>query len=173
MIQEMVRIVTAALTDGTIGIAAQLATMPREVGDPVPTAPTILSEATDLQTALDQIPDGVGPWVQVGGGALRETDITVTPSRKTEVEMVVRFSVRSSLTVRTLNEARQTERAIRRVLSILPQQADTLKLRNRAQLFHVTQYTAEEHRAPVEDVALVIVMRFTVHGRDLRTMDGA
>ena len=172
MIQEMVRIVAAALADGTIGVGAQLATMPRESGDFAPPVPVILDETSDLQTALDQIPDAPGPFLQVGAGSLRETDITVTPSRKTEVDMVIRYSVRSSLTTRSLSEARQTERAIRRCLSVLPQQADTLKFRNRAQLFHVTQYTADEHRAPADDVGLVIVMRFTVHGRDLRTMEG-
>lgn len=172
MITEMVRIVTAALSDATIGVAAQLLTIPREVGDPVPTAPTVLSEMSDAQTALDQIPDGVGPYLQVAGGMLRENDITVTPSRKTEVELVIRYSIRAALTTQKLNEARQTERAVRRVLSILPQQSDTLKFRNRAQLFHVTQYAADEHKAPIEDVALVIVMRCTVHGRDLRTIEG-
>lgn len=172
MIHEMVRIVAAALRHATIGVATQLQTIPREAGDPVPPVPTILDESSDLQTALDQIPDGQGPFLQVGAGALRETDITVTPSRKTEVDIAIRYSVRSSLTTRSLSEARQTERAIRRVLSILPQQADTLKFRNRAQLFHVTQYAADEHRAPSDDVALVIVMRCVVHGRDLRTMDG-
>jgi hypothetical protein len=172
MITEMVRIVTAALMDSTIGVAAQLATIPREVGDPVPSAPTVLSEMSDAQTALDQIPDGAGPFLQVAGGMLRETDITVTPSRRTEVELVIRYSIRSALTTQKLNEARQTERAVRRILSILPQQSDALKCRNRAQLFHVTSYAADEHKAPIEDVALVIVMRFTTHGRDLRTMEG-
>ncbi len=172
MIHEMVRIVAAALRDGTIGVAAQLATIPREGGDPVPTTPTILDETSDLQTALDQIPDAAGPYLQVAATSLRETDITVTPSRKTEVDMVIRYAIRSSTTTSSLSEARQTERAIRRILSILPQQSDTLKLRNRAQLFHVTQYAADEHKAPTDDIALVIVMRFTVHGRDLRTMEG-
>ena len=172
MMQEMVRIVAAALADATIGVAAQLATMPRESGDEASPVPVILDETSDLQTALDQIPDAPGPFLQVAAGSLRETDITVMPSRKTEVDLVIRYSVRSSLTTRSLSEARQTERAVRRILAVLPQQADTLKLRNRAQLFHVTQYTADEHRAPAEDVALVIVMRFTVHGRDLRTMEG-
>lgn len=172
MIHEMVRIVAAALADGTIGVGAQLATMPREAGDPAPPVPVILDETSDLQTALDQIPDAAGPFLQVAAGSLRETDITVTPSRKTEVDLVIRYSVRSSLTTRSLSEARQTERAVRRMLSILPQQSDTLKLKTRAQLFHVTQYTVDEHRAPAEDVGLVIVMRFTVHGRDLRTMEG-
>jgi hypothetical protein len=172
MMQEMVRIVAAALRDGTIGIAAQLATMPREGGDTAPPVPVIYDETSDLQTALDQIPDAPGPFLQVAAGALRENDITVTPSRKTEVDLVIRYAVRSSLTTRSLNEARQTERAVRRCLSVLPQQSDSLKFRNRAQLFHVTQYTADEARAPADDVALVIVMRFTVHGRDLRTMEG-
>ena len=172
MMQEMVRIVAAALCDGTIGIAAQLATMPREVGDTAPPVPVIYDETSDLQTALDQIPDAPGPFLQVAAGALRENDITVTPSRKTEVDLVIRYAVRSSLTTRSLNEARQTERAVRRCLSVLPQQSDSLKFRNRAQLFHVTQSTADEARAPADDVALVIVMRFTVHGRDLRTMEG-
>ncbi len=172
MIHEMVRIVAAALRSGTIGVGVQLTTIPRESGDPTPPTPTILDETSDLQTALDQIPDAAGPYLQVAAGSLRETDITVTPSRKTEVDLVIRYSIRSSLTTSSLNEARQTERAIRRILSILPQQADSLKLRNRAQLFHVTQYTADEHRAPADDVGLVIVMRCTVHGRDLRTMEG-
>jgi hypothetical protein len=172
MMQEMVRIVAAALRDGTIGIAAQLATMPREASDTAPPVPVIYDETSDLQTALDQIPDAPGPFLQVAAGALRENDITVTPSRKTEVDLVIRYAVRSSLTTRSLNEARQTERAVRRMLSVLPQQSDALKFRNRAQLFHVTLYTADEHRAPADDVALVIVMRFTVHGRDLRTMEG-
>lgn len=172
MIHEMVRIVAAALRDNTIGVAVQLATIPREAGDPVPPAPTILDETSDTQTALDQIPDAAGPFLQVAATALREQDITVTPSRKTELDLVIRYSVRSSLTTRSLNEARQTERAIRRILSILPQQSDALKYRNRAQLFHVTNYTADEHKAPIEDVGLVVVMRFTVHGRDLRTMEG-
>ena len=47
----------------------------------MPTAPTVLSEMSDAQTALDQIPDGAGPFLQVAGGMLRENDITVTPSR--------------------------------------------------------------------------------------------
>ena len=173
MMHEMVRIVAAALRDTTIGVAVQLATIPREAGDPVPPAPTILDETSDTQTALDQIPDAPGPFLQVGATALREQDTTVTPSRKTEVDLMIRYCVRSSLTTRSLNEARQTERAIRRILSILPQQSDALKFRNRAQLFHVTTYTAEEHKAPIEDVGLVVVMRFTVHGRDLRTMEGS
>ncbi len=172
MIHEMVRIVAAALRDPTIGVAAQLLTMPLESGDPTPAVPTILDETTDLQTALDQIPDAAGPFLQVGAGSLRETDITVTPSRKTEVDLAIRYSVRSSLTTRSLSAARQTERAIRRVLSVLPQQSSALTFRNRAQLFHVTQYAANETRAPSDDVALVIVMQFTVHGRDLRTMEG-
>jgi hypothetical protein len=170
--QEMVRIVAAALRDATIGVGTQLATMPREKSDFAPPVPVILDETSDLQTALDQIPDAPGPFLQVGAGSLRETDITVTPSRKTEVDIVIRYAVRSSLTIRSLSEARQTERAIRRCLSILPQQSDSLKFRNRAQLFHVTAYTADEVRAPVDDVALVIVMRFTIHGRDLRAMEG-
>ena len=173
MIQEMVRIVAAALRDPVIGVAAQLATMPRGEDDFAPPVPVILDETTDLQTALDQIPDAPGPFLQVGAGSLRETDITVQPNRKTEVDVAIRYSVRSSLTTRSLSEARQTERAVRRILSILPQQADTLKLITRAQLFHVTQYTANEARAPQDDVALVIVMQCTVHGRDLRTMEGS
>lgn len=173
MMHEMVRIVAAALRDPTIGVAVQLATIPREAGDPVPPAPTILDETSDTQTALDQIPDAPGPFLQVGATALREEYITVTPSRKTEVDLMIRYCVRSSLTTRSLNEARQTERAIRRILSILPQQSDALTFRNRAQLFHVTTYATDEHKAPIEDVGLVVVMRFTVHGRDLRTMEGS
>ena len=73
MMQEMVRIVAAALADATIGVAAQLATMPRESGDEASPVPVILDETSDLQTALDQIPDAPGPFLQVAAGSLRET----------------------------------------------------------------------------------------------------
>lgn len=172
MIHEAVRIVGAVLRDGSTGVGALLATMPLDGSDTRATTPTILDETSDSQTALDQYPDGAGPWLQVGAGALREQDITVTPSRKTEVDLAIRYSIRSSLTTKVLGDARQVERAIRRVLSQLPQQSNSVKLRNQAQLFHVTNYTANEARTPTDDIALAIVMQFTVHGRDLRTMDG-
>lgn len=168
----MVRIVAAALRDPTIGVAAQLATMPREPTEYAPPVPDILDEVTSPETARDEYPNGPGPYLQVGAGAVRANDITVVPNNWTEVSMGIRYLVRSSMTDRSLSEARQTERAIRRVLAVLPQQADALKLSNHAQLFHVKQYAAEEHRAPSTDVAFTIVMSFTVTGRDLFAMNG-
>ena len=45
-----------------------MATVPRESGDPVPPMPIISNEAQDKDGALDRVPEGPGPFLQIASG---------------------------------------------------------------------------------------------------------
>jgi hypothetical protein len=167
MILEVVRILDSALRNATIGLAAQLATVPRESGDPVPTTPIISNEATDKDGALDRVPDGPGPFLQIASGDLSEPNLTVMPARDAGIDVMLRYTTRSSLTDRSLREASYTVRAIRQTLAQLPQLDGALRTRNSVTVYHLKDFRAMKVQAPADDVVLAIGMTVSVTARDL------
>lgn len=169
MILEAVRIVDAALKDATIGVAAQLATVPKESGDSVPTTPTYYNETQHGEAARESIPDGVGPFVLVSSGQTSDTNPGIRPITDASVEVLIRYATRDADTEVAMRAASYTMRAIRRTLGLITTTAagEALRIRNNVHLVSVDSVRWMMIAAPVGDTALTWGLSITCRCRDL------
>lgn len=65
MIGDVVRLIAAWLGDATYGVGAQLALVPRDGGDSLPTTPTIIEETTDARLGRGRLPETGFPYLAV------------------------------------------------------------------------------------------------------------
>lgn len=65
MIGEMVRFVADWLDDGTYGVGAMLANVPRDGGDPLPATPTVIEETVNDRLARGRYPETGHPFLAV------------------------------------------------------------------------------------------------------------
>ncbi|MCC7132481.1 MAG: hypothetical protein IT352_07550 [Gemmatimonadales bacterium] len=77
MIGDLVRIVADWLEDGTHGVGAMLANVPRDVGDALPATPTVIEETANPRLGRGRLPETTMPYLAVTAEAVTAIDAEV------------------------------------------------------------------------------------------------
>lgn len=134
MILEVLRVVADHLADPVHGVAAQLATIPRDAGDAVPTAPTIADESRSLAVALGR-PPATLPAITVMQDGLVDLDPRQAQrSRDGQVAIVLRYCVKEGARDDAATDALLVMRACELALDALP----LPRTRQRVEVYAVT-----------------------------------
>lgn len=170
MIIECVRILDAGVRNGTIGLAVQLAAVPREAGDSVPTTPTIYNEAEHGEAARESFPDGAGPYLLISTRSLDESQPQVRPVQNMRVGVAFRYMVRNKDSEVALRMASYTMRALMRCMAhlIISQNATVIALRTRNQcsLYDLNNLQGGVLSAPQDDTPVAWALTYTASMRD-------
>lgn len=169
--QDAVRILADWLRSPVNGLAAQLALVPLESGVARLSGVTITDECTDKTAALQQVPDGALPVLQVMRGAtlLVSERIAVRPwPSDGTVRVGLRYVAKNADTRALLQQADQVSRAARRSLGrILTVTGNEIsRVRNQIQLLDLVAWD-EDVGFSHEDTLLTCTMVTTVRARDV------
>jgi hypothetical protein len=167
VIIEAVKIIDAALRDATIGLAAQLALVPREGGDSAPATPTIYNEVNSGIASRETFPDGNGPFLLITSSSSESRNPAVRPVTDLSVDVLIRYGVRNGTTEAAVRAASYSLRATVRTLGLLVTQADSLCGRNQVQLLEVNNVRYMLLSAPVDDTLVTWGLTCTCRMRDL------
>ena len=168
MIIEAIRILDDAVRDATIGLAVQLAAVPKESGDSTPSTPTIYNEVQHGEAARDAFPDGVGPYLLIASQSLEDAQPLVRPIQDFRVGVAFRYMIRDADTEVAIRTASYTWRALNRTLGLLFTTSAGLTLRTRNQVGLYTMNTMQGGilSAPVNDTPLSWALTYSCTLRD-------
>lgn len=165
---EGVLILDAILNDGTIGLAAQLATVPKEGADSTPPTPTIYNEAEDSDAALDVFPDGDGPYLLISTRTSNDGNPVTRPVQDVKQDVVFRYAIRRKNTQDAIRIASYTMRALKKSLAkaFSTSTGTALRVRNQVGLFHLQAAQEGQFTAPTNDTPVSWALTCTVSLRD-------
>jgi hypothetical protein len=172
MIIECIRILDAGVRNATIGLAVQLAAVPRESGDSVPATPTIYNEAEHGEAARESFPDGAGPYLLINTTTLDQSTPQVRPVQNMKVGVSFRYLLRSKDSEVALRTASYTMRALMRTMAHLitnPSGNGTvtaLKSRNQCSLYNLDMLQGGILSAPLDDTPVSWALTYTASMRD-------
>lgn len=137
MILEALRIVKNALSDGTIGVNAQLPGVPRDGTDPQPASVALIAESTsNFSAAIEGLlpdVDAQYPCLMLCPGLTPGDDEPVTkagPLQDGSVEVLIRYGAKDPDAAAGNRDASYTLRAVRRSLNQLQMAAEATRLLN-------------------------------------------
>jgi hypothetical protein len=141
MIAEAVALLAEWLADGTTGVNALLASVPKDVGWATPPAVTIKSEISDSWVTREVIDENLitGPMLILNGivpeqGGLAAIHPAKARTPKPEAVVLVRFAVRTTDTKAGALQARLTLRAAKRSIAVQFPSLQTTATRNQVTL---------------------------------------
>lgn len=162
MILESCRLLTDWLNDPSNGVAAMLATTPRDAGDPLPTLGTIADETRNDLVAQQRLPSlpGVGVNVEI----VNELDGEVaTYTRDGRPTLLIRYGVAKDATSTGVRDAAYVLRAI--IKSIRLFNAST-RTRNQVDIYSCLQLSYTPMWRPIEDAIITGAVRVQFQARD-------
>lgn len=170
MIIECIRILDAGARNGTIGLAVQLAAVPRESGDSVPATPTIYNEAEHGEATRESFPDGAGPFLMIGSTTLELGNPAVRPQPNMRVGVAFRYLYRHKDSEVALRTASYSMRALMRTMAqfITSQNGTVIALRSRNQcsLYDLNNLQGGLLSAPLDDTPVSWALTYTASMRD-------
>ncbi len=122
MILETLRELADALAaDGGSPLVTQLAAVPRDGGDPLPTTPTILDGSRSFDAAIGKAPDNALPALTICFDEVADMDpLTVQQTKDASVAVLFRYIDRDANAATAVRDALYTMRALERALDRLP-----------------------------------------------------
>lgn len=148
MILEVVRSLTDWLNDGSHGIVAQLATVPRDGGEPLPTVGTIADETRSNLVAQQRLPSTPGFAVNVQQIPMLDGEIQTIVGDGV-AQILMRYGVSNADTQYATRDTSYVLRAA--ILSLRRYNADT-RSRNQIQIYSCTHLAIQPLWAPIDDV---------------------
>ena len=170
MIFNTIRILADWYADGTSGINARLATVPKDAGDAVPPSVTIRDSTRDDQVArrhlTDQFP---APSVIVFHPVASELDgwIGVGLERAAGLTVATGYVTRKSVTATGVVDGWLTLRAAKQSINALMQGNEAARTRNSVRLLRVVRDEISETMAEVGDTVVQIVRVTTFQAEDI------
>lgn len=169
---EACRMLQTWFRDGTNGIAAHLANIPRYGGDSAPptiTSANILEETSDNMVAVNQLPDGAGPFVLVGLVAGEESpDNAVNDVGDGSLIVEIAYLTRETAAGTAKRHAGYTLRAVVWSLRRLHGEAGrtTMDSQNSIQFFQGGPIEFKNTMVPLTDAMVLGVVRSHYRFRD-------
>lgn len=164
MILETLRSLADALSPGgSTPLGTQLAAVPRDAGDPLPSTPTVLDGSRSFDAAIGKAPDNALPALTICFDEVADMDnMTVQQTKDAGVAVLFRYVDRDSNAATAVRDALYVMRALERCLDRLPYPI----ARNGIQL-----YTCSDRRylalpKMVEDQWQIIGLRCVFDTRD-------
>lgn len=171
MFNEVVRIPAAWWQHATLGVNAKLATVPRDGGDPLPTAVSFADETIDGDVARGVLPEDPRPvltteiynWPRVmpfvSQGALRDFSVTI----------LIRYGAHNAKSEEGKRDAHYVMRAVLMSLNeLMKGENATARQRNNVQLYELTDVKPATLYARVEDRDIAGGVLLTFNGRDIQ-----
>lgn len=139
MILETLRVVRDALEDSSIGVNAQLQSIPLDSGDSVPPDVDVLEPTRDdLAARGDSGPERNVILVDVDRPARGVDGTTSQALRKANVTVSIMYAVRDGDSAEAMEDTLYTLRAVLKALADL-QDDETMRTRNKVQVIHPTR----------------------------------
>lgn len=168
---EPVRILADWLGDATYGVEAQLADVPRDVGDSIPGGGTVTvyDETRDEEAAPGQFPDpGTGIVVTVGfQGSTMGDDAAAWNNGHGAVRLLVRVGLRAANMANAKRDGNYVLRAVEWSLRLFRQQDPNASThtRNSYRLTLLQEHEVVQWWEKVEDtlVTAALLVPFTAH----------
>lgn len=167
---EIVRLVADWLEDGTNGVNALLASVPRDGGDPLPTSVTIYDETRDNRPARGRVPDGATdlPAVTVALRGVTVMAEQVTDDGYCSAEVVVQYAAKNVDAWKAKRDGNYVLRAVawslRRLRRLDANAAG--RLRNQVALGVIDPIRLEPWVERIEDTLIVGSVVMPVTARD-------
>lgn len=171
MLIETLRSVTDALATGSIGVNAQLASIQRDAGDPVPTSVVLITDQTrNFDLALGKTPTEQGyPMILVTINSPVDLKGEVVGTiRDAEIEVLIRYETQGTETDDLVRDTYYTLRAIERCLNQFHSNANaSMRTRNGVHLQeclsmqHSTVETYEQGQQVLANISVKYLVRDT------------
>lgn len=156
------QLIADALAHPTTGIAAEIASVPRPSGQPLPATPQIVDETRFGPVARNMTP---GSW-EVAFPVLAVTvervlydAVTTGPLRRFDATVLVRYVIDNADTVTAQRDLHVVQRALLRVLSRFVRQSPE---QDGIQLGGITAYEESGLFAPNDDGIVTLGLQFTL-----------
>lgn len=165
---ELIRIVADWLEDGTNGVNAQLALVPRDGGDPQPGNVTILDETRDNRPARGRVPEDGTPVVTVAMQGATHLTETVTDDGFLAAELVIQYAAKNLDAWKAKRDGNTTLRAVAWSLRKLRRTDGNAaaRLRNSVALIGIDPVRFDPWFERVEDTLVVGTLTVPVTARD-------
>jgi hypothetical protein len=169
MILETIRLLAAALADGTTGINAQLATVPRDSGDPQPPNVTVVEETTSPWAARGVNPQEITtPYAVVSqAGPLVMEGEAVATYRKGRLSVAVEILSPKSASAEATRALLYTARAVQRAVRVwLADASSALRTDNDVYVEIAEQWTQSPVVPFAADSMTLVELQFDLLLRD-------
>lgn len=169
MILETVRLCAAALADPTSGVNAQLATVPRDTGDPQPANVSVVEETTTGWVTRDIVPqDLTVTYVAVAqSGDLVMAGENMALYRAATVNLSVRVIAPISTSANATRALHYTTRAVQRALRVwLADASSAARTDNQVFVEIAESWTQSPVFDAVEDRLSVVTLTLSLRVRD-------
>lgn len=165
---ELTRIVADWLEDGTNGVNAQLALVPRDGGDPQPANVTVVDETRDNRPARGRVPEDGLPSVVVAMQAMTHLTEQVTDDGYLAADVVVQYAAKNVDAWKVKRDGNTVLRAVMWSLRKL-RRTDAnhaSRLRNQVALITIDPVRFDPWFERVEDTLVVGTVTVPVTARD-------
>jgi hypothetical protein len=168
MIADAVVIVADWLADGTHGVAALLASVPKDFGWPTPSTPTIYNETQHPEVARGQVPDTLPALIVTSDPqAFTSSAPSVRPyPGDVFVTLQVRYAIANGETDEGVVDTSVMLRAIRKSLGRLVTVGEGARVRNEVQVLSWRDERAEQYQ-PNTDSTVTATLTITLQVRDV------
>jgi hypothetical protein len=167
---ELVRIVADWLEDGTNGVNAQLALVPRDGGDPQPVNVLVYDETRDNRPARGRVPEGAAelPAITVALQGLTHLTEQVTDDGYLAAEIVVQYAAKNVDAWKAKRDGNYTLRAAAWSLRKLRRTDGNAaaRLRNSVALIGIDPVRFDPWFERVDDTLVVGTLTVPVTARD-------
>jgi hypothetical protein len=148
MILELVRSLTDWLNDGSHGLVAQFASIPRDAGDPQPNVGTIADETRNILVAQSRLPSLPGIAVNVQQMPMLDGEVEMV-TRDGEATILFRYGVAAEDSQNAIRDTSYVLRAGIRSLRFYNTSAN--QQRNSIQIYNCRHLAIKPLWAPVGD----------------------
>lgn len=168
MITDVVRLVADWLADPVDGVAALLASVPRDVGDPLPASPEIQDETRDNRPGRGRMPERETALVVTSRDASILGQNVVTDDGFARAELMIHISTSNGLPREAKRDAGYYLRAAAWSLRKLHRAPvdDPRRARNQIVLLEIGPVTVLSWEESVQDTTITGALTCTVQARD-------